>query len=77
MYLKHTSNENRYNDDTKGAPGSNCMQNDSWVIDGVSDDDLLASNFDRISKILPNHDQLPDYNGSPSGSTSNNQNLYN
>ena len=52
----HTSNENQYKDDAKGATGSICMQNDSWVIDGVSDDDLLASNFDRISKILPNHD---------------------
>ena len=29
--------------------------------------DLLASNFDRISQILPNSKQLPDFNGSQPG----------
>ena len=40
------------------------MVNDSRPFDVASDEDLLASNFDRISKILGNHEQLPDFAGS-------------
>ena len=46
------------------------MPHESRPFDVASDEDLLASNFDRISKILPNHDQLPDFNGSGSDSAS-------
>ena len=54
MYLKQSAHERR-----------NTLQNGS-VPDGTdlaSDEDLLGSNFDRISKILPNHELLPDFNG--------------
>lgn len=46
----------------------------SKPFDNASDEDLLNSNFDRISKILHNHDhineQLPDFNGDESVSPS-------
>lgn len=60
QYLKHASNasnrERRYTHETKGVGGSMHMPNDSRPFDVASDEDLLASNFDRISKILPSHD---------------------
>lgn len=62
MYLKHNSNislERRLTADhargtNGGASGSMHQQNDSRPFDMASDEDLLASNFDRISQILPN-----------------------
>ena len=74
MYLKHNSNislERRMTaDQARGASnvgGSMHMPTDSRPFDMASDEDLLASNFDRISQILPNSKQLPDFNGSQPG----------
>ena len=59
MYLKHNSNislERRMTADhargtggTNGAGGSMHVPTDSRPFDMASDEDLLASNFDRIS----------------------------
>ena len=56
-YLKHTSTltGDRRNTVTN-KDGSNPTGDGSKPFEMASDEDLLGSNFDRISKILPNHD---------------------
>lgn len=55
MYLKQSMGDRR-----------TTFQNMPDGLELASDEDLLGSNFDRISKILPNNDlineQLPDFN---------------
>ena len=50
------------------------MGENGQPFDVKSDEDLLKSDFDRISKILPNHDQineqLPDFNPEESANNS-------
>ena len=77
-YLKHTStltgtDRSRRNTVTNKDSSAPVTTGDgSKPFDLASDEDLLGSNFDRISKILPNHDQineaLPDFNCEDSGS---------
>ncbi len=74
-YLKHTSTvtgTDRRNTVTNKDGSAPDTGNGSKPFEMASDEDLLGSNFDRISKILPNHDQineqLPDFNCEDSGS---------
>ena len=56
-YLKQTSTvtaENRRN--TAKTLHESVAEHMQRPFEVASDEDLLASNFDRISKILPNHE---------------------
>ena len=54
MRRSHTGNQYQGSGQSNNAGGNDAGK----PFEMASDDDLLNSNFDRISKILPNHEQI-------------------